>query len=68
MLEITRRDMKRNVWVRSETKVQDIIETVMKMKFKWAGHSVRRTDERWTAGILSWIPQGGRRLKERPLG
>jgi len=68
MLGITRRDRKRNEWVRSQTKVQDIIEAVMRLKFKWAGHIVRRMDGRWTRVILGWTPEGGKRLRGRPLG
>jgi hypothetical protein len=39
MLEIARRDRKRNTFVRSMTKVADIAERVKKLKWQWAGHS-----------------------------
>ena len=37
------------------------VEDVRRRKFRWAGHIVRRTDGRWTCGVLSWMPQGSRK-------
>lgn len=68
MLGITRRDRKRNEWVREQTKVRDVIDVVMRLKWKWAGHIARRTDGRWTRSILDWIPEDGYRPKGRPFG
>jgi hypothetical protein len=52
MLGITRRDRKRNTWVKSMTKVADIAERVKKLKWQWPGHIARRMDGRWTREIL----------------
>ncbi|KAI5737947.1 hypothetical protein M8J77_001036 [Diaphorina citri] len=66
MLGITRRDRKRITWIRSQTKVMDIVERIKRMKWKWAGHIARRTDERWTTQILQWYPRNIKRPRKRP--
>ncbi len=38
MLNITYKDRRTNIWVRERTKLIDIIYTVRKMKWSWAGH------------------------------
>ena len=45
MLNITYKDRKTNIWVRERTKVIDIINTVRKMKWSWAGHINRLKDD-----------------------
>ena len=45
MLNITYKDRKTNIWVRERTKVIDIINTVRKMKWSWAGHINRVKDD-----------------------
>ena len=47
--------------IRQQTKVRDAIKTVLKMKWKWAGHIGRMQDERWTAKCTMWMPTGRRR-------
>ena len=47
MLNITYKDRKTNIWVRERTKVIDIINTVRKMKWSWAGNINRLKDDRW---------------------
>ena len=61
MIGITWRDRKRNTWVRKETKVRDIREVIKKRKWQWAGHLMRRTDNRWTTRITEWQPREGKR-------
>ena len=38
----------------SRTKVEDVIKTAKKMKWRWAGHIARRTDGRWTTNVLMY--------------
>ncbi len=38
MLGITWRDRKRASWIREQTKVEDILMTIKKKKWTWAGH------------------------------
>ena len=46
MLNITYKDRKTNICVRERTKVIDIINSVRKMKWSWAGHINRIKDGR----------------------
>ena len=66
MLGITRRDRKRNAWVREKTGVTDIIDKVKSLKWKWAGHAARRKDNRWTSVVLNWTPRNLRRPRRKP--
>ena len=66
MLNITYKDRKTNIWVRERTKVIDIINTVRKMKWSWAGHSNRHKDNRWTSRVTTWRPYDKKRRQGRP--
>lgn len=66
MLGFTRRDKKRNAWIREQTKVTDVIGRVKKLKWNWAGHLARRNDDRWTTKVLFWIPRDKKRPRKRP--
>lgn len=58
---------KRNTWIRSETKVTDVIKRVGKLKWVWVGHVARRTDEKCTVEILYWYLRSIARPWGRPL-
>ena len=45
MLNLTYKDRKTNIWVRERTKIIDIINTVIKMKWSWAGNINRLKDD-----------------------
>ena len=66
MLNITYKDRKTNIWVRERTKVIDIINTVRKMKWSWAGHINRLKDDRWTPRVTTWRPYDKKRRQGRP--
>ena len=66
MLNITWRDHKTAEWIREQTKLRDILETIRKAKWTWAGHLTRRTDNRWTTKLTFWQPRGHTRNKGRP--
>ena len=66
MLGITRRDRKRITWIRSQTKVFDVIERIKHLKWQWAGHIARRQDNRWTTRVLDWYPRDTKRPRKRP--
>ena len=66
MLNITYKDRKTNIWVRERTKVIDIIHTVRKMKWSWAGHINRLKDDRWTSRVTNWRPYDKKRWQGRP--
>jgi hypothetical protein len=63
MLGISLRDKMTNQWIRQQTKVVDVMERIASLKWSWAGHIARRTDERWTKKIMNWRPP-----KTRPRG
>ena len=62
---ISLRDRKRATWIREQTKVDDILSTIKKKKWTWAGHVMRRDDNRWTVRLTEWIPRDGKRNKGR---
>ena len=66
MLNITWRDHKTAEWIREQTKLRYILETISKAKWTWAGHLTRRTDNRWTTKLTFWQPRGHTRNKGRP--
>lgn len=65
MLAISLRDRIRNEEIRRRTKVTDIIQKVATLKWRWAGHVARMTDDRWTRRIMLWRPRVTR-LRGRP--
>jgi hypothetical protein len=58
MLGITRKDRRRNQWIRKQTRVRDVIEVTKLIKWRWAGHIARQTDNRWTNTVIQWYPWG----------
>ncbi len=62
MLGITlRRDRKLAPWIREQTKIDDVLTTIKKMKWSWAGHIMCRTDNRWTKKVAEWQPRNSKR-------
>ncbi len=51
ILGITWKDRKRASWIREQTKVEDILITIKNKKWTWAGHVMRRRDNRWTTRV-----------------
>jgi hypothetical protein len=60
MLGITLLDKVRNTSIREKTKLTDVAAFCKKLKWEFAGKTVRDT-EKWTADVLNWIPDGKRR-------
>ncbi|KAI8427072.1 hypothetical protein MSG28_014711 [Choristoneura fumiferana] len=52
--------------IRHRTKVIDIAHRISKLKWQWAGHISRRTDNRWGKRVLEWRPRIGKRDVGRP--
>ena len=57
MLGITRKDKKRNEWIREKTEVDDIMEKVDVMKWSWAGHRGRMETDRWSKKVQGGHPE-----------
>ena len=66
MLGITLQDHVPNQIIREKTKVKAIVKYVNTMKWKWAGHVARMTDNRWTIRTTEWQPRSGKRSRGRP--
>ncbi|CAH2209497.1 jg23929, partial [Pararge aegeria aegeria] len=43
-----------------------LAQEVAKLKWKWAGQIVRRTNGRWDSKVLEWRPRTGKRSVGRP--
>ena len=65
MLGITRRDHKRNIWIRHQTAVNYIIDVTKKGILGWAGHIARFKDNR-TKTVTEWTPREWTRRQGRP--
>ena len=66
MLNIAYKDRKTNIWVRETTNVIDIIKTVRKMKWSWAGHINSLKDDQWTSCVTTRRPYDNKRRQGRP--
>ncbi|CAH0677679.1 unnamed protein product [Spodoptera exigua] len=66
MLGVSLKDRIRNEVIRQRTKVIDIAQRISKLKWQWAGHICRRTDDRWSKRVLEWRPRLGKRSVGRP--
>ena len=47
--------------IREKTKFKDVVRHILKMKWSWAGHIGRISDNRWTKKCTRWGPTGKRR-------
>jgi hypothetical protein len=55
-----------NQVIRERTKVTDVARRIRTLKWQWAGHISRRTDNRWGKRVLEWGPRLGKRSVGRP--
>ncbi len=51
--------------IRKKTGERDIIRTIKQAEWRWAGHTARRNDNRWTTRIMDWQPRTGKRKRGR---
>ena len=65
MLKLKVKDKVKCADIRKRTGVQDIVQFVLKQKWKWAGHVARLSDNRWTQRVTEWQPREGRRARGR---
>ena len=66
MLKIKLKDKIPATEIRRKTQVMDIMTYIHRQKWKWAGHTARRTDNRWTKRCTEWQPRTGKRDRGRP--
>lgn len=53
--------------IREKTKVIDALDFSQKLKWRWAGHVARMSDDRWTCRLTLWRGPAGIRRKGRPV-
>jgi hypothetical protein len=66
MLGVSLRDRIRNTEIRKRTQVTDVIQRIASLKWRWAGHVARSSDEKWTKKLLIWRPRESKRSVGRP--
>ncbi|GBP70624.1 Craniofacial development protein 2 [Eumeta japonica] len=67
MLKIKKLDKIRHTKIRETTKATNALTYAQKLKWKWAGHIARLTDQRWTSRVTRWTGPPGKRRPGRPL-
>ena len=65
-MNIKLKDKIKNTTIREKTKAKDIAEQVKTLKWKWAGHIQRVTDNRWSQRVTNWYPIYKKRRRGRP--
>ena len=51
--------------ISKSTQIIDIIEHILKQKWKWARHIARMKDKTWTKHCTEWQPKRGKRSRGR---
>lgn len=67
MLNIRKINKIRHSKIRSVTKATDALNYALKLKWRWAGHVARLSDDRWTIRVTRWGGPLGKRNRGRPL-
>lgn len=55
-LGITLGNKKPNRGIRKQTEIGCVIDRMVRLKWQWAGHIARVSDDRWTSRTLGWCP------------
>ncbi|CAH2088608.1 unnamed protein product [Euphydryas editha] len=66
MLNVTKIQKIPHTVIRSKTKVTDALIFCKRLKWRWAGHIARLTDNRWTTRVTAWKGPSGNRKRGRP--
>jgi hypothetical protein len=67
-MRVSLRDRIRNEAIRQKNKVADIAHRISTLKWSWAGHISRKTDNCWDKRVLEWRLRLGKRSEGRPQG
>jgi hypothetical protein len=60
------KDKIRNEDIRSKTKVTDILKRDDQLIWRWTGHLIRRSQEKWSKQVACWYPRDRKRKRGRP--
>ncbi|CAH2238257.1 jg11536 [Pararge aegeria aegeria] len=52
--------------IRNQTRVIDILNKIDIQKWRWAGHSQRDRQEKWSKVVTNWYPRDRKRNRGRP--
>ncbi|XP_023946281.2 LINE-1 reverse transcriptase homolog [Bicyclus anynana] len=66
MLHLRKIQKTRSQEIRKKTKLTDALHQALKLKWSWAGHVARCSDQRWTIKTTKWIGPQGKRNVGRP--
>lgn len=66
ILNIKLKDKVKSSDIRKETETIDVLQHAQLLKWKWAGHLARTTDQRWTKIATEWQGPNGTRARGRP--
>lgn len=66
LLKIRKIQKIRNTTIRETTGVIDALSYTVRLKWRWAGHVARMSDDRWTSRLTSWPGPRGNRKRGRP--
>lgn len=67
ILKLKLKDRIKSSIIRSKTKIIDAIISSRRIKWNWAGHTIRRKDNRWTYLSTIWLPLGNKRKRGRQI-
>ena len=56
----------RSTDLRQLSGIRDVNEYIRTSKHRWAGHVIRRQDDRWATRLTLWYPRGTKRTLGRP--
>ena len=56
----------RSVDLRKQSGIRDAVSFASTAKHRWAGHIIRRNDDRWSTRVTSWYPRDVKRTLGRP--
>lgn len=65
VLKIRKKDKVRCTKIRGQTNFRDANLSIQIQKWKWAGHLMRYTDERWARRLTDWTPYNWKRSRGR---
>jgi len=66
ILRIKRGDKINNKKIRKVTQTRDVLYSIRKVKFGFAGHIMRKNNDSWAKLVTDWRPYEGKISKGRP--
>jgi len=60
MLDVKWQDNITNETIKQKIKIPDLMNRILKLKWKWAGHIARMTDN-WAKDLMMWHPSSKRK-------